>query len=69
MTKNKKTIVEKVKDTVKMVTKTTKEATKKVTGKDMLRDASTGEFFEGKAPKGASPSGTTGGVNFWEVTR
>jgi len=54
----KKTVTDKVKDTVK-----------KVAGKDILRDASTGVFFEGKAPKGVSPSGNMGGKPFYEVTR
>jgi hypothetical protein len=45
--------------------KTKKEAPSK--GKDLLRDASTGEFYKGTAPKDTSPSGTNAGVDFWEV--
>jgi hypothetical protein len=56
MSKSKKTITEKVKDTVK-----------KAVSKDLLRDASTGVFSEGTAPAGKSPSGNRGGVPFWEV--
>jgi|LWDU01.1.fsa_nt_gi hypothetical protein len=35
--------------------------------KDLLRNASTGAFSEGTAPTGKTPSGTRGGVPFWEV--
>jgi hypothetical protein len=43
---------------------------KKVHEKVLLRDASTGAFFEGKKPGiTISPSGNRGGVPFWEVTR
>jgi len=53
MAKSKKTVAEAVKSAV--------------TKKQLLRNASTGEFYEGTAPKGKSPSGTNGGVSFWEV--
>ena len=55
MTK-KKTIKEKVTSVVK-----------KSVSKDLLRNASTGAFFEGKAPAGKSSSGSRGGVPYWEV--
>jgi hypothetical protein len=41
----------------------------KVSSTVLLRDASTGAFFEGVGPVGKSPSGNRGGVPFWEVTR
>jgi hypothetical protein len=47
--------------------KTVKETVKKVVSKDLLRNASTGVFSEGKAPAGKSPSGNRGGVPYWEV--
>ncbi len=56
MAKSKKTVTEKVTETVKKVAK-----------KQLLRDASTGVFREGSAPKDKSPSGNRGGVPFWEV--
>lgn len=56
MAKNKKSITEKVKDVVKKVAQTS-----------LLRDASTGAFYEGTAPKDISPSGTFGGRPFYEV--
>jgi|TARA_B110001454_G_scaffold113295_1_gene106204 hypothetical protein len=38
--------------------------------KDLLRDASTGVFYEGTKPANAgSPSGKRGGVPFWEVSK
>jgi hypothetical protein len=43
------------------------EKVKKIVSKDLLRDANTGVFYEGKAPKGKSPSGTMGGEPYWEV--
>lgn len=43
---------------------------KKMHEKVLLRDASTGVFFQGKKPGvTTSPSGNKGGVPFWEVTR
>jgi hypothetical protein len=47
--------------------KTVKETVKKIVSKDLLRDANTGVFYEGKAPKGKSPTGTKSGVPYWEV--
>jgi len=35
--------------------------------KTLLRNASTGAFYEGKKPSGKSPSGNRGGVPFYEV--
>jgi len=49
------------------IAKKVKKAVKKATSKDLLRDASTGVFSEGKAPAGKTPSGNRGGVPFWEV--
>jgi hypothetical protein len=56
MAKNKKKVEEKVEKKVKVVA-----------SKDLLRNASTGVFSEGKAPAGKSPSGNRGGVPYWEV--
>ena len=33
----------------------------------VLRDKSTGKFYEGKKPEGRTSSGTYGGRQFWEV--
>ena len=54
-----KSVLKKVKDTVKKV----------ATGEEMalLRDASTGRWYEGPKPKGKSQTGTSQGVPFWEV--
>ena len=50
------------KDTVSTATETVSEA------KVLLRDASTGVFYEGKKPAGAKgKAGTKGGVPFWEA--
>jgi hypothetical protein len=54
------------KSKIKKVVETVKE---KVSSTVLLRDASTGAFFEGVGPVGKSPSGNRGGVPFWEVTR
>jgi hypothetical protein len=51
----------------KSVKETVKEKVKSVVSKDLLRDASTGAFYEGKKPAGKNPSGNRGGVPFWEV--
>jgi hypothetical protein len=57
MAKNKKkTVTEKVTETVKSVAK-----------QQLLRDANTGAFYKGSAPKGKSQSGTMGGEPYWEV--
>jgi len=54
----KKTTVKKVVEKVKKV----------VSDNVLLRNASTGEFYEGKKPcVTCSPSGNKGGVPFWSV--
>ena len=57
MAKNKKkTVTEKVTENVKKVAK-----------QQLLRDANTGAFYKGSAPKDKSQSGTMGGEPYWEV--
>jgi hypothetical protein len=63
----KKSVVEKVKDAVTKTTKKVEKSAKSVAKQQLLRDANTGVFYEGKAPKGKSPSGTMGGEPYWEV--
>ena len=50
-------------DAVKDTVASTSEAVSKTV---LIRSANTGQFSEGKQPKG-SPSGKYGGVPFWEV--